>query len=331
MDGSDLKKLALFRLPVGTIAGIRVTVHWTLFLAGLALLGMFHANPRFGMILVLIVFGSIFLHEMGHCFGARHVGGRANEVILWPLGGLAPLEVEVRPWPLFFSTIMGPAVNVALALVGIALLLVMGGSLAWLFAPPLEVASSLALQVAWALAFINIVLAFFNLIPAFPLDGGRIFHTALWPRFGFEQALKIAIVLGYVCAAGFVVYGLWTRDLLLVAVGAFVAFGAYQERKALEQGHMLGQEERSPWAESLPYYDPQPEREPRKPGVIARWREERQRKREAEEAERKAAMRQRLDEVLKKVSEVGGVNNLSAEERRFLEEASAELRKERSS
>ena len=118
--------------------------------------------------------------------------------------------------------------------------------------------------------------------------------------------------------------------VLLVAVGAFVAFGAYQERKALQQGHMLGQQERSPWAESLPYYDPEPQREPRKPGVIARWREERQRKRDAEQAARKAAMRERLDEVLKKVSEVGGVNNLSPEERRFLEEASAELRKERS-
>ena len=187
------------------------------------------------------------------------------------------------------------------------------------------------LLVAWALAFFNLILAFFNLIPAFPLDGGRIFHTALWPRFGFEQGLKIAIVLGYVCAVGFVVYGLWTKDLLLVAVGGLVAYGAYQEGKALERGHMLGQEERSPWAESLPYYEPEPEREPRKPGVIARWREERQRKREAEEATRRAAMRERLDEVLKKVSEVGGVKNLSAEERRFLEEASAELRRERSS
>ncbi|MGE0712677.1 MAG: site-2 protease family protein [Planctomycetota bacterium] len=328
MDAHDLQKLVFFRIPVARVAGIRVTLHWTLLIAIIAALLLHYAHPRYGLVFVIVVLGSIFLHEMGHCFGARRVGGRAEEVILWPLGGLAPVQVPVRPWPIFLTTVLGPLANVVLAVAGLIALLGLGGSPAWMFEAPEGgfFAQPFAAQAAFALFAVNAVLALLNLVPAFPLDGGRIFHAALWPRFGFERALRLTIRLAFVAAVAMVAIGLWLHDPMLAAMGGFVAVGALHERRALALGQGMASEA-PPWAESLPFYDPDAE-EPR-PGIISRWREERRRRREAEDARRREDLRARLDVILTKVSEVG-MDGLSAEERRFLEHASAELRKEQS-
>jgi Zn-dependent protease len=323
VDLHDLKKLILFRIPLGTIAGVRVSLHWTLILLLVGMLALFHTQPRFALVLVLMILVSVLLHELGHCYGARRMGGKAEEVILWPLGGLAPVHVPVRPWPQFCTTALGPVVNVALSLVGGVLVIALTGTLRWpsegLFALPFSA------QAAWALLLLNASLALMNLAPAFPLDGGRMFHTALWPRLGFEKALRVAVLLAYGTALVAGGLGLWLHEVGLVALAAMIALGARQERKALEQGQGNQPGGSPPWAESLAFYE-SGEEEPR-PGVIERWKEEGRRRRVVEDRERMASLRLRLDQVLCRVSDVG-LDGLSSDELRFLEHASTELRRE---
>lgn len=324
----DINRLLSFRLRVGRVAGIDVHLHWTLLIAAIYILYQWYGvagSLREGMLVLLVLFGSVFLHELGHCWGARRVGGEAREVLLWPLGGLAYLDVPRAPWPEFFSTVMGPAVNVVLAALALAVLLPLGGGWAWggFYAEP--VAPFQAGLGLWCLARVvevNVILALFNVIPAFPMDGGRLLQCALWPRMGFHRAMQVTIVVALVCGGLMVLYGLF-RGGFVLAIGALVIVSALQERERLRYG--LLEESLSPWAASLSsgYRE---EAEPR-PGPIARWIERRRLRREEETTRRRAEMRQRLDEVLAKVS-AQGLGGLSREERRFLEQASQELRRE---
>ncbi len=316
-----LEKLFAFRLRVGRIAGIPVNLHWTLLAFALFELARNLAHPRFAVLFLLVLFGSVLLHELGHCWGARKVGGHADEILLWPLGGLAMIHAPQQPWPQFFSTATGPLVNLLLTAVALPPFLFAGGELGWLLPWAALGPMGTGLLILFLVVEINLVLFLFNLVPAFPMDGGRLLHTALWPRLGFESALRVAIYAAFVSAAGMVVFALTTQARFVGVIGFLVALYAWRELIQLRYG--LHGPEPEPWAASLYAPDPAEAR----PSRFARWREERRRRREAAARERREAMRARMDEILAKVSD-GGLDALTKEERRFLDYASAELRKE---
>ena len=316
-----------FRLRIGRLAGIDVFVHWTLIALVLYwFLVVFSENLRDGLLFVMALFLSVFLHELGHCFSARKVGGEANEILMWPLGGLAMVRAPMSPWPQFATTAAGPMVNVVLFLICTPLYLALGGRLVldWWPADYLSGPRFLMFMVS-----LNFFLAIFNLIPAFPMDGGRILQAMLWPRLGYRRAMEIAIIAALFCASLMIMTALLSTppQHVLAAIGIFVIFAAWQEHQRLKFGMLEAEMGLSPWASSLPNYEAQ-NLQPG-PGPIATWREQRRKRRQEADAARLADLRKRLDLVLEKVSQVG-MDGLSREERKFLDQASRELRKDRS-
>ncbi|MBL4847329.1 MAG: site-2 protease family protein [Planctomycetes bacterium] len=339
MTPEQISRIALWNFPVGKVARIQVNVHWSLLLYALFLLYQFRHNAQLGLLAILILWSSIFLHELGHCFAARQQGGSADKVILWVLGGLAMCEVEQKPWPQFVVAIWGPLVNVGLLTVGIAVLSPTLGVGGWVlpWRPWPAGATGLGLEALVLLVRINMALTLFNLVPAFPLDGGRVFHAALWAKQGFAKAMKTTIVLSFICAALIAIYALTERQTVLFFVALFVVIGAFQQRRAMQMGLLGEGPSEPPWARSAQAYerakagradDDDDEDDEKRPGAIARWRAERAAQKEATETARKAELSRRLDEVLARVSDVG-MQGLSDDERSFLDQASAEMREKK--
>jgi len=208
------------------VAGIDVRVHWTflLLVAWFAWTrslnggGMVGAAIGAGFILALFV--CVLLHEFGHAFAARAFGIRTPDITLLPIGGVARLERMPRtPWQELVVALAGPAVNVVIA--G-ATLLIMGVSAR--FGDFGETSNNFPAT----LASVNISLALFNLIPAFPMDGGRILRALLAMKFTYVQATKWAARVGQVLAVGFAIFGLMGNPMLLL-IAIFIYSGAGQE------------------------------------------------------------------------------------------------------
>lgn len=177
-----------------------------------------------GIVLILAVFGTVVLHELGHALAARRFGVRTLDITLLPIGGVARLErFPDKPREQLVVALAGPAVNVAIALVLLGLLSVLHGPLD-LDAGNLSGAPFLA-QLMW----INVALAAFNLLPGFPMDGGRVLRAILAMRLPPERATQTAAQVGQVVAVIFGFVGLLVNPFLVV-IAAFVWFGARSER-----------------------------------------------------------------------------------------------------
>jgi Zn-dependent protease len=199
---------------LGRIRGIAIRVHVTLLLllawivGASALAGAGARGSLFVLALVVCVFATIVVHELGHALVARHFGIRTREIMLLPIGGIASLErMPSRPAHELAVTLVGPAINFVLA--GIFAL----------------VPGTFALRLAW----INLGLAVFNLIPAFPMDGGRALRALLAMRLGALRATDIAAACGKVFAVVLGLFGLFYNPFL-VLIALVVWMGASQER-----------------------------------------------------------------------------------------------------
>ena len=217
---------------IGTVWGVDVQVH-SFFVLWILFCVLQEPNDIPGVIeWNLLLFGSVFLHEMGHCFGARKVGGVANRVILYPLGGLAMLRTPATAWAEFISTAAGTAVNFLLCFVGLGLAIA-GGMLGMVdgssFLDALQ-SGPVLVRIGLLVLTINLFLFVFNVIPAFPMDGGRIFRSMLWPLFGWRTATLIATVLGMGFGGLFAFLGLivWGQ-IFLAFIGAWIAYVSYGE------------------------------------------------------------------------------------------------------
>lgn len=206
-----------FRSPwsvrVGSLAGIPIRIHVTflLLLAWIALAyslrGLGPTATLNGVLLVVCVFAVIVVHELGHALVARRYGVHTREILLLPIGGVASLErIPERPSQELAVAVVGPAINLAIA------------AILWL------VPGAFARQFAW----VNVGLAVFNLIPAFPMDGGRALRALLAIRLGRVRATAVAAGLGRVIAVVFAAIGL-TSNVWLVLIAVVVWFGAQQE------------------------------------------------------------------------------------------------------
>ena len=150
-----------------------------------------YRSPLWNAAEYLALFGIVTMHEFGHALACRSVGGRAERIVLWPLGGVAYVDPPQRPGATLWSIAAGPLVNVVLVPVFVGLLL-LGRSLGWVEAAP--DAMALVRAVAW----INVGLLVFNLLPVYPLDGGQILRSLLWFVVGRARSLMAATVIGFV-------------------------------------------------------------------------------------------------------------------------------------
>ncbi len=210
---------------LGEYAGIDVFVHWSflllptwIVLAGLVG-GASIVNVVNSVILVFVVFGCIVLHEFGHALTARRFGIGTRDITLYPFGGVASLDrMPELPKQELAVALAGPAVNVVLAIFCfLALMLNRSGSFG-LRIPAND--QFLLVQLMW----INMGIAVFNMLPAFPMDGGRVFRALLAKRLSYVHATNIAASVGQVLAVVLALVGLLTSwKLTLVALFVFMA------------------------------------------------------------------------------------------------------------
>jgi len=196
---------------LGRFFDIDVSVHITFFL--LPALMAYQSYSRTGsafaalqnVLLVLIVFGFVVMHEYGHALTARRFGVRTRGITLYPIGGVAMLEsMPKKPWQQILVAIAGPAVNFALAAVIATSMHFLGYEL---FSEELDPASGLGSLLA-SLLWLNVGLGLFNLIPALPMDGGRVLNAALSMRMTPVRATRIASRVAKVAALGFFAFAL---------------------------------------------------------------------------------------------------------------------------
>jgi len=221
---------------IGTLAGIGIYIHATFWLLVLFILyadwnqGRSLATTLGGLFFVFLIFGCIVLHELGHALTARKYGIRTRDITLLPIGGLARLErMPDDPRQEFWVALAGPAVNLVIAA---ALYLVMVATGA---RPHFEQFNLIGGFFLNKLMVVNLWLVGFNLIPAFPMDGGRVLRALLATRMDYTQATHYATRIGQALAYVFGLVGLF-KDPFLVFIALFVWMGAEQEA-ALAQMH----------------------------------------------------------------------------------------------
>jgi Zn-dependent protease len=211
--------------PLFRVAGIQVYLHWSWLLVAYLEIGnrvnKYH-SMAWNIIEYVAIFGIVLLHEFGHAFACRQVGGQADKIMLWPLGGVAFVQPPPRPGALLWSIAAGPLVNVVLVPITVgAALAVRAAGLQGEYPDPVRFLDSIA--------FINGGLLVFNLLPVYPLDGGQILQALLWFVIGRARSLMVAGIVGLVAAAGAIVAAIfYAQDIWLGVIAAFVGWQAWR-------------------------------------------------------------------------------------------------------
>ncbi len=224
---------------LGNFAGIDVFVHATfLLIVGWYGLSGWLESRTIGAVIesvafILLLFGIVVLHEYGHALTARRFGIQTRDITLYPIGGVARLErMPDNPWQELWVALAGPLVNVVLA----------AGLYAWLVFShalvPLNLLSVNSGELIERLMLVNVTLALFNLIPAFPMDGGRVLRALLALRFNYVRATRAAAIIGQGLAFVFGLIGLFTNPML-VFIAFFVWAGAAQEANLVQMKSAL--------------------------------------------------------------------------------------------
>lgn len=208
------------------LGGVDLYLHWSWFVAAaIEINGGFGAYSsasaiQWRMLEYLSLFLIVGLHEYGHALACRQVGGRADHIVLWPLGGVAYVNPPPRPGATLWSIAAGPLVNVALIPVFLAIGFV-SRSQGW------NVAVPDAHALLRAVAYINLVLLAFNMLPIYPLDGGQILRSLLWFVVGRARSLMVATVIGFIGVVGFIGLALLARSVWLGAIAAFMLLNCW--------------------------------------------------------------------------------------------------------
>lgn len=200
------------------IAGIEVFLHWSWFLIAVYEVQVWRSmfsSPFWAALLYVGLFVLVTMHEFGHALACRQVGGRAERIVLWPLGGIAFVSPPPRAGAMLWSIAAGPMVNLLLV-------------------PILTFAQHAAGRAGWAttnadaylvllwLWRINLGLLLFNLLPIYPLDGGQIVRALLWFPLGQIRSLFIATGIGFVGGGLLVLFALWERSIWIGIMALFL-------------------------------------------------------------------------------------------------------------
>jgi Zn-dependent protease len=214
------------------LAGIDVFLHWSWFVIALIEVNArqrAYSSPVWNVLEYLALFAIVTTHEFGHALACRQVGGSANRIVLWPLGGVAYVDPPPRPGAVLWSIVAGPLVNVALIpiLFGLHTL---SGQLGWVASVP-----DLT-RFLWAVQWANVGLLAFNMLPIYPLDGGKILWALLWFVIGRARSLLVSVILGFIGIAGFIGLALWQQSAWL---GILAVFGLLNCWSGLQQARIL--------------------------------------------------------------------------------------------
>jgi len=226
-------------LKLGKLLGIDVYLHIT-FLLLLAFLGFYYwratqnvAAALQGVAFIVALFGCVVLHELGHALMARRYGIKTRDITLLPIGGIARLEkMPEQPMQEFWVALAGPAVNVAIAVILSVGLAATGG------VTPVADLGVTGGSFWQRLMVLNIFLVAFNLLPAFPMDGGRVLRALLSTRLGRRRATSIAATVGQGMAILFVIVG-FLYNPFLIFIGIFVYLGAQVEAGSVQMQSAL--------------------------------------------------------------------------------------------
>jgi len=253
-------------LKIGSVQGIGIYLHWSILILPFWVLfstsRVEGPGPLFFLALTAAVFGCVILHELGHALAARCFGIGTRDITMYPIGGVARLErMSEKPWEELCIAVAGPAVNVVIAL-GLGVLMAFLG----LALTPDMFVRVPATAFLMYLLVANVMLVAFNMLPAFPMDGGRVFRALLSSFLGRLRATRIAAGVAAVMA---MLFGLWGAGALyelgpffsqvnplLVVLAGFIFFMGQQEL------HMVEMRERARRAEEalevLPVVRPRP-------------------------------------------------------------------------
>jgi Zn-dependent protease len=222
-------------IPLGRWFGITVVIHWTFLLyAAFELFGNGIQNESAIELQALalgLLFATVLLHEFGHALSCIAVGGQAHHIVLWPLGGIAFVQPPQKAWAWLVTTLCGPLVNAILwpifYLLSKYLVERQFGADTWidlsqyisLHPANFVMGFSYPIDTCLYLWQINKLLLLFNLIPAYPMDGGRLLQELLWFVIGYGKSLQIAGMVGTVAGAAFIVLGLGLQQITLPLSG----------------------------------------------------------------------------------------------------------------
>jgi len=387
-------------IPVFRAFGIQVRVHIFFFVITLGLFLRQITLPQYQdvwwldifLLTVVVLFGCVLLHEFGHCFGARHVGGEAREILIWPLGGLAMTDIPHRWKALFLTVAAGPAVNVLICVACIAVIsaskfipnfnpfadpyytqmrkfgddrIYTSPYAAKLYKigtnqqpdydevsakvkeyklhsswPKITDTSEYAkavesmgyertlvpVWVIWAqrILWLNWLLFLFNMIPAYPLDGGQMLQSLVWARTDHRRGVVVAAYTGFAVAIVFLIVSIAVNEALFLGLALFMLYSASLRLMQLEMDEGPFGYDFSAGYTSLEK-DDEPPPQPKRPGFFKRWWEARKARRAAREAEQRQKEDERVDQLLEKIAR-SGKGSLTDEERRFLERVSSRRR-----
>lgn len=230
-------------LSLGKVAGIGVFIHWTfLILVGFIIFWQLQAGGTmqdvlYALLFLMVLFLCVILHEFGHALMARKFGIPTKDITILPIGGLARLEkMPEDPKEELAVAFAGPAVNVVIAAV-LFLILIPSGGLN-MEVENLEEFSRSSTGFLFNLFWVNVMLVLFNLIPAFPMDGGRVLRAILAMNMNRSKATKIAARVGQVFSVVFVIAGFFLTPVLIL-IGVFVFIGAQAESNFVQSQTLL--------------------------------------------------------------------------------------------
>jgi Zn-dependent protease len=211
--------------------GIDVFLHWSWFLVA-----FYEINNRrrdyssigWNVMEYLALFLIILIHEFGHALACRQVGGKADQIVLWPLGGVAYVAPPPRPGATLWSIAAGPLVNVILA-PPLTILVALGGT-GWAFEMPN------AFALVQAICYVNYFLLIFNLLPIYPLDGGQILRSLLWFGLGRARSLMVSTVIGFIGVAGLIALAMALKSFWIGVAAVFILLNCW---RGLVQARLL--------------------------------------------------------------------------------------------
>ena len=232
-------------LKLGSVSGIKIEVHWTfsLLLIWVAFLELQQGANLDRILLnealILVLFVCVVLHELGHALTAKRFNINTQKIILLPIGGVATLEkMPKKPGQELLVALAGPAVNVVIAIL-LSIIVPVKSYFNFDAVVLEEVLYQPTFQNFLFYLFIaNVMLVVFNLIPAFPMDGGRVLRALLSFKLGRVAATKIASSIGQGLAILFFVFGLFFNPFLIL-IAFFIFFGAYGENQMVKQNSLL--------------------------------------------------------------------------------------------
>jgi Zn-dependent protease len=226
MHGDNLAAMPANRqgaIHLFRVAGIDIYLHWSWFIIAIIEVGYLrnrYTSMVWSALEYLALFLIVLLHEFGHAFACRQVGGKANQILLWPLGGVAYVDPPQRPGAMLWSLAAGPLVNVLL-------LAPLGGACIALSARGWPNPAPDAYTWLYWITWIDVTLLVFNILPIYPLDGGQILRSLLWFALGRGRSLQVATVIGFIGAGGFILFALSSKSVWLLAVSAYVLMNCW--------------------------------------------------------------------------------------------------------